>query len=1135
MTTWTKAAFAKVVFALFLAGTLLVMGDLNPAAAVEKVVVRAAEHPNFGRLVLDWGQPRKYEADIRDGYLVVTFRAPFEANLKPVGAALGKYISSSEIYNNNKSIRFKLKGNYTLKTALYGSAIALDLSPVKAAGSGLEDVRVRVGDHEKYSRLVIDWPATTGYKVEQNGADVKLVFDKAAKLDIARVKRDLPKYITGVSTDTSGSQSILTVQTKGPMAVKAFRSGTSVAVDFTPGKAEAEISAKTEPEKVKKTPVKKITPAKTPVQKITAIEESEKKKAEPRSVSALAEPQPEKKTETGVKSASEPASNNEPKTAPRSLLPPTTEKPKAVIVPPSEKLTIEVGNLKDGFRLIFPWKQSAAMALFARSDNFWLVFDKRVKFDFKKLSGPYKFLVLRKKQIAHETASIIQMSVRDGYMPSVTRTGNEWRVDFRLGESPVIKNTIDIQSQPSAQNGARVFIPAVNNGDKISFQDPQVGDELITVPLYTPSWGFGRTRTFTQFTILASMQGIAMTARDSSVAVTVERNGVAITAAGGLQLSRAISQKDMFASGDQTDRFSGKKDKAQLVKLDEWAQVPLDEFIEKKQYLQRKVARSPKAGRNASRMELAKFFVAHKYYADAIGVLERIRMDDPRADEDGIYRLLRGLANLGMNHLDEAEIDLFNPVFSGVAEVAPWRAMVAAKKGNWKLAAEELKIGQDAFGVYNADLNNEFNLLAAEAALEDFDIELATTSLEKIKTSVEEGVNKKVAATREYLEGIAALRSGDVDRAIGKFDQAIALDYRPITARARYEKINAELAQKILTPAEAIEEFKKMSFSWRGDELELDILKRIGDLHIASGEIDEGLKAFRNIVMTFPKTRVARDVAREMNDLFSQLFIEGKAEKLSPVKALALYYEYRELTPLGKKGDEMIRNLADRLIKVDLLEQAIQLLEHQVNFRLKGELKALTGTKLAVILLWDGKPKEALSILRKTRWRALPDKVKNERRFIQARAYADLDEFEEALSLIDEDKGQTANLLRADIYWKAKDWPKAVAALEKLMANSGADKAEKLSGTDRKRLMQIAVARALSGDQAGIDQMRKKYRRKLVGTPDLDAFDLITDNTDGSETAFRERASAIAKVSQLESFMSGYRKQLKEGKFWATN
>ena len=263
------------------------------------------------------------------------------------------------------------------------------------------------------------------------------------------------------------------------------------------------------------------------------------------------------------------------------------------------------------------------MALFERNGVYWLVFNEPVKLDFSNLSGPYKFLLVRKQQIPHPTATIARLTVREGYTPSVARTENEWKIDFRIGEAPRITNSIDIQPQPASAQGARVFIPAVNNGNRITFTDPEAGDELISVPLYAPSWGLGARRTFAQFVVLPSMQGIGMYTRDSSVNVAVERNGVSVTADEGLQLVREISRDDLFAGGDETDKFGQKQDTAQLVKLNEWAQVTPREFWERKQLLQQRVAKAPQGSRNAARLGLAKYFVAHKFYADAYGVLER--------------------------------------------------------------------------------------------------------------------------------------------------------------------------------------------------------------------------------------------------------------------------------------------------------------------------------------------------------------------------------------------------------------------------------------------------------------------------------------------------------------------------------
>jgi len=52
---------------------------------------------------------------------------------------------------------------------------------------------------------------------------------------------------------------------------------------------------------------------------------------------------------------------------------------------------------------------------------------------------------------------------------------------------------------------------------------------------------------------------------------------------------------------------------------------------------------------------------------------------------------------------------------------------------------------------------------------------------------------------------------------------------------------------------------------------------------------------------------------------------------MRPVDALALFYDFLDLTPIGRDGDEMIRRLTTRLVAIDLLAPAEQLLEHQVK------------------------------------------------------------------------------------------------------------------------------------------------------------------------------------------------------------
>ena len=108
------------------------------------------------------------------------------------------------------------------------------------------------------------------------------------------------------------------------------------------------------------------------------------------------------------------------------------------------------------------------------------------------------------------------------------------------------------------------------------------------------------------------------------------------------------------------------------------------------------------------------------------------------------------------------------------------------------------------------------------------------------------------------------------------------------------------------------------------------------------------------------------------------------------IDALALFYDFRELTPIGARGDEMIRRLADRLVSVDLLDQASDLLQYQVDHRLQGAARAQVATRLAVIYLMDRKPDRALAMLAASRIGGLSNDLRDQRLLLESRALSDL-------------------------------------------------------------------------------------------------------------------------------------------------
>jgi len=1161
MLSFTK----KIALQLTVFLTLLVALCLPNGVAAEVVLkLSATDSGNAGQLVLDWGKKQSYSAELEGGYLYVRFTRPFTADFTGVSEILAAYVGPGEVLEGKQSFRFPVKNNFELKTKTTGTKIILELLKKDKATSG-QRVKVRSGEHAEFTRIVFDWPSKlVDYSTKMNGSDLIISFDTSAQIDINRINQTPPAMVKSIEANTEDHKTIVTIALVPGSVMSGFKNGKSAVFDIRTGEkqeaAEKKPGVKTEDVSSTLAIAPATTPAIAPVneqpmapkEEIVAgpanlvpetevstvpvalqkeslentgqeeIASAELGEIAPASGSAIAAIGPTIVMEGPAVPRQEKILETTPK---KSVLngAPRTE-PKAV------KMSVKIANLKDGFRLIFPWEKTVAMAMFEHDGAHWVVFDQASSADFSSLAGPYKFLVKQSAQLAHDEGTVLRFKFREGYTPKISKANEDWHIDFQLDTKAVVENALEVQSQPPSVAGPRLFIPAMKNGNEIKYFHEPSEKQLSIIPLKVPGWGFVEERNFQQINLLSTIQGIALFSDDGNLVVASEQNGVAVSVKqepGKLDKILVEKPKTKLAlDANPTPNFH----KAQFVKLAEWRQVNPVLFTNRKQELQKQVALAKPAEKLDSLMSLAKFYVGHGFNADAVGVLAELKKRYKKIEKNREFRLLVGLSNLGLHHLKSAKYNLYHPDFDGDVEVAPWRGVLSAELGDWAQAARELNYGAGAFAVYDVPLQNRFNLLRAEAALENFDTDLAG----KILALVSKPAPKSQASQKALLQGIAALQLSNLSAASKKFAQAVKLGYRPVAERARFAKINGDLEAKEISPNDAIKGLEKLDFAWRGDDLEVDIQKRLGDLYVATGQVGNGLDTYKRIVRNFPKSPYSKDLGRKMNDIFAHLFLEGGADELSPIKALAIYYQYRELTPVGGKGDKMIRILADRLARVDLLEQSAQLLEHQINFRLKGEEKANAGTKLAVIHLWNNKPKDSLRVLYETRWRQLPMPAKKERRYIEARAQAGLQNNKEALGLLASDNSDEANSLRAEIHWKSKNWAEAIPAIERLIGNSSSTKMVDLDRLDRQRIMQLAVARSLSNDKRGIRKMRQAFRPKMEGTSDLAAFDLITEENDPSASEFRERATVIARVSQLESFMAGYREKLNNGEFWAT-
>jgi hypothetical protein len=244
---------------------------------------------------------------------------------------------------------------------------------------------------------------------------------------------------------------------------------------------------------------------------------------------------------------------------------------------------------------------------------------------------------------------------------------------------------------------------------------------------------------------------------------------------------------------------------------------------------------------------------------------------------------------------------------------------------------------------------------------------------------------------------------------------------------------------------------------------------------------------------------------------------------MPPIQALALYYDFKELTPIGPKGDIMIRHLSDRLVAMDLLDQATDLLKYQVDNRLNGVARSQVAARLALVQLMNHKSEDALRTINNTRQSRLPDTISAQRRLIEARALMDLKRFDDALDVVSDDQGPTIDRLRADIYWHQDDWAKAGPALEQELGDAWT-LAPALNDGQRFDVMRASIAYVLGGDKASLARMATEFGPKMKGTADEHAFNVVVSDPGNANLELHSLTEKIASIDTLSAFLDDLKK-----------
>ncbi|MGY3357678.1 hypothetical protein ACVWZK_004341 [Bradyrhizobium sp. GM0.4] len=313
-------------------------------------------------------------------------------------------------------------------------------------------------------------------------------------------------------------------------------------------------------------------------------------------------------------------------------------------------------------------------------------------------------------------------------------------------------------------------------------------------------------------------------------------------------------------------------------------------------------------------------------------------------------------------------------------------------------------------------------------------------------------------------------------------------------------------------------ELETLSMTWRGDSIEVKTLQMLSQMFAENGRYRDALTAARTATKLQPNAEASRQAQDLASDLFTQLFLGPKGDELPPIESLGMFYEFRELTPIGRRGDELIRRLADRLASIDLLDQAAELLQYQVDHRLEGAARAQVAARLSMIYLANRRPDMAITALRASRISDLSGELRQQRLLLEARAQSDVGRHDLALDIVSNVTGREVLRLRSDIFWAARRWRESAEQIELYYGERFRD-FKPLNAVEKSDIIRAAVGYALADDSIGMSRFREKYAPLMSESADRLAFDIASKPTGASSAEFADIAKLAASVDTLDGFL----------------
>jgi hypothetical protein len=1072
---------------VWLAGAIgLGLALATPAIAQEQGQLFATEENGFGRMILSFpslDELPPYRMRIENGVLSIVFDEPISMVLPDVATTMPGYLSVARLDPDGRGLRLGLKSGFSFNRTEAGEQLFIDLMPPSWQGmppalppeivAKIEE-RARLAaiaaEQERKARMANELNPQVSVRVGRNATFMRFQFDwsvpttgefhQEGALAAANFEWPVPIDMAGLLADLPEEIVSIETGTSADGAVATFLFAEGVEPRFyqvTPSQYVLDVD-------IAGTGLPQLQPA-------DLVAEAEAEEAE------------------------------EADTAPRiAALQPAA----------AEVVTPFVNVLGTTVRLVFPFEQDTPAAVFRRGDTVWMVFDTVSGIQPPADTTALDPIAGEFAVIASGDTQVVRLDLTQDRLATIGSEGMAWVLS--LGDMMLSPTEPLILNRRRDVEGTFEMVADIARPGRVhDFYDPLVGDTLKVVTAYPPALGVTRSLDYVDFTALRSVHGLALKPKSPGLDVSLESSIAVISSNGGLTVSPLDALRNVGTGAVAVPRDN-------FLDLDTLEERDPSAFTANVGELERLAASGEGRDRDLARLDLAQYYLANHFAFEALGVLNLLEEDLTAEDLTRQVRTTKAIANVMGGRPRDALALLNTASLDQDVDALFWRTIARADAFDYQGARHDAMDAREVAESYPDWARNRFRLAAARGAVETGDPALAERLLEQIDFAT---LGDEQASLYHLLSGRIDDVAGRAQEAMDTYGQVIASEVRPTRAEAVYRTLMLLDKEGRLDLARATQTLAAETMLWRGDALEADMQTLLAQLYFRNSDYRLGFETVRDAVANYPESPPVNALRDQAQVMFGDLFLNGLADAIAPVEALGIYYDFQHLTPPGARGDEMIRNLARRLVRMDLLPQAAELLQYQLDNRLRGVARTQIAADLAVIYLADRKPHDALRVLNDTQLPGLPDSLARQRRILEARAMIDGGRDQLALDLISTMDGLDVDLLRIDANWKARRYSQAGEMIEALYGNG--TPGQPLDRSTRMNLIKAAVGYVLANDSLGLSRLRAKFGEQMVNSAEWPMFDFVTGPIQTASLEFKTVAADVAAQDSLDAFLASYR------------